>query len=296
MLNKIRVHQIIYLILSLFLIFFNQQNPFFKLSDINSSLAAIFLVIMSFGVSHGASDSIVIWNAYSKLKTKAIAFLIYLSIVILGLLLWFQSPALGLVILLLMSIFHFGESDLTYLKKVSRSIKVSWGFAMTLLPVIFYENDVKTIFDLLVNFEINLNVFLALKIFTLFFICSFLFLVYLSNIIAKKDKFFLFLEFLITLILASFLRPLYWFAFYFCFLHGIRALINIGINSFREFLFLIIFTLPVTLFAYFVLFESLQIEYLNIIFSILMALTISHMFLPANNRYLSNLLGEHKYF
>jgi Brp/Blh family beta-carotene 15,15'-monooxygenase len=173
---------------------------------------------------------------------------------------------------------------------------VSWGFAMTLLPVIFFENDVKTIFDLLVNFKINLNVFLALKILTLFFICSFLFLVYLSNVIARKDKFFLFLEFLITLILASFLQPLYWFAFYFCFLHGIRALINIGINSFRDFLFLIIFTLPVTLFAYFALFENLQIDYLNIIFSILMALTISHMFMPAINRYLSNLLGEHKHF
>jgi Brp/Blh family beta-carotene 15,15'-monooxygenase len=167
---------------------------------------------------------------------------------------------------------------------------------MTLLPVIFYENDVKTIFDLLVNFEINLNVFLALKIFTLFFICIFLFLVYLSNIIAKKDKFFLFLEFLITLILAGFLQPLYWFAFYFCFLHGIRALINIGINSFRDFLFLIIFTLPVTFFAYFVLFENLNIKYLNIIFSILMALTISHMFLPAINRYLSNFFSEHKHF
>ena len=207
---------------------------------------------------------------------------------------WFQSPAIGLVSLILMSIIHFGESDLTYLKKVSQMMKVSWGFAMTLLPVIFFENDVKKIFDVLVNFEINPNVFLALKILTLFFSFSFLFLLYTSNIITRKDKIFLFLEFLITLILASFLQPLFWFAFYFCFLHGIRALINIGINSLRDLLFLIIFTLPVTLFAYFVLFENLRIEYLNIIFSILMALTISHMFWPAINRFLSNLLGEHK--
>jgi hypothetical protein len=146
----------------------------------------------------------------------------------------------------------------------------------------------------LVNFEINPNVFLVLKILTLFFSFSFLFLLYTSNIITRKDKIFLFLEFLITLILASFLQPLFWFAFYFCFLHGIRALINIGINSLRDLLFLIIFTLPVTLFAYFVLFENLRIEYLNIIFSILMALTISHMFWPAINRFLSNLLGEYK--
>ena len=294
MLNKIRVHQAIYVISALFLMLFNHQNAFFKISDINSSLAIIFVIIMSLGVSHGASDSIVIWNAYSNIKTRAIAFLVYISIVFLGLFVWFQSPALGLVSLILMSIIHFGESDLTYLKKVSQMMKVSWGFAMTLLPVIFFENDVKNIFDILVNFEINPNVFLALKILTLFFSFSFLFLIYTSNIITKKDKIFLFLEFLITLILASFLQPLFWFAFYFCFLHGIRALINIGINSLRDLLFLIIFTLPVTLFAYFVLFENLRIEYLNIIFSILMALTISHMFWPAINRFLSNLLGEHK--
>ena len=294
MLNKIRVHQVLYLISAIFLILFHHHNAFFKLSDINSSLALIFVIIMSLGVSHGASDSIVIWNAYSKIKIRAIAFLVYLSIVFLGLLLWFQSPVLGLFALILMSIFHFGESDLTYLKKVSQMMKVSWGFAMTLLPVIFFENDVKKIFDMLVNFEINANVFLALKILTLFFSFSFLFLVYISNVITKKDKIFLFLEFLITLILASFLQPLFWFAFYFCFLHGIRALINIGITSLRDLLFLIIFTLPITLFAYFVLFENLQIEYLNIIFSILMALTISHMFWPAINRFLSNLLGEQK--
>ena len=294
MLNKTRVHQIFFMAFGLLLIFFDKQNAFFKISDVSSSLAIVFLIIMSFGVSHGASDSIVIWDTFSKLKAKALAFFTYLFIVFLGLFLWFQSPALGLIILLLMSIFHFGESDLAYLKKASRSIKLSWGFAMTLLPIIFFERDVKAIFDLLVNFDISLKIFFVLKILTLFFSFSFLFLLYTSNIITRKDKIFLFLEFLITLILASFLQPLFWFAFYFCFLHGIRALINIGINSLRDLLFLIIFTLPVTLFAYFVLFENLRIEYLNIIFSILMALTISHMFWPAINRFLSNLLGEHK--
>ena len=97
-----------------------------------------------------------------------------------------------------------------------------------------------------------------------------------------------------TLTLASFMLPLYWFTFYFCFLHGIRAIINIGIHSLRDLLFLIIFTLPVTFLAYLVFFENLQIEYLNTIFSILMALTISHMFWPAINRFLLNLFGEYQ--
>ena len=292
MLNKIRVHQIFFMAFGLLLIFFDKQNAFFKISDVSSSLAIVFLIIMSFGVSHGASDSIVIWDTFPKLRAKALAFFTYLFIVFLGLFLWFQSPALGLIILLLMSIFHFGESDLAYLKKASRSIKLSWGFAMTLLPIIFFEKDVKAIFDLLVNFDISLKIFFVLKILTLFFICNFLFLVYISDVIKRKDKTFLFLEFLITIFLASFLEPLYWFIIYFCFLHGIRALIYLGINSLRDLIFLTIFTLPVTFFAYFVLYKNLQIEYLNTIFSILMALTISHMLLPLINRSVLNFFAK----
>jgi Brp/Blh family beta-carotene 15,15'-monooxygenase len=292
MLNKIRVHQIFFMAFGLLLIFFDKQNAFFKISDVSSSLAIVFLIIMSFGVSHGASDSIVIRDTFPKLRAKALAFFTYLFIVFLGLFLWFQSPALGLIILLLMSIFHFGESDLAYLKKASRSIKLSWGFAMTLLPIIFFERDVKAIFDLLVNFDISLKIFFVLKILTLFFICNFLFLVYISNVIKRKDKTLLFLEFLIIIFLAGFLEPLYWFIIYFCFLHGIRALIYLGINSLRDLIFLTIFTLPVTFFAYFVLYKNLQIEYLNTIFSILMALTISHMLLPLINRFVLNFFAK----
>ena len=138
MLNKVRIHQLFYLILSLFLIFITQRNTFFKITDVDPSIAVIFLIIMSFGVSHGAADSIIIWKTFTKIKIKAIAFLIYLFIVFLGLLLWFQSPILGLIILLLMSIIHFGQSDLSYLSQASQSMKISWGFVMTLLPVIFF--------------------------------------------------------------------------------------------------------------------------------------------------------------
>jgi len=287
MLNKIRIHQLFYLVLSLFLIFISKNNPSLNISDINSSIAFLFLIIMSFGVSHGAADSIVIWKTFPKFKIKAIAFLIYLVVVMLGLLLWFKSPVCGLITLLFMSIIHFGQSDLLYLRDANQGIKFSWGFIMSLLPVIFFESDVKSIFDALINIDIDMRVFIILKIITILFIASFLFFLSSSYTITKKDKFFLGLEFLVTLILASFLSPLYWFTFYFCFLHGIRALINIGINSLKDYLLLIIFTLPVTFFAYFMLFENLNIEYLNVIFSVLMALTISHMLLPSLNRFLS---------
>lgn len=286
MLNKVRIHQLFYFIFSLFLIFFNHKNGLFKITDFNPTITILFLIIMSFGVLHGAADSIIIWKTFPKIKIKVIAFLIYLSIVSLGLLLWFQIPLVGLTILLLMSIIHFGQSDLLFLSRATQDIKISWGFVMTFLPVIFFEKEVKSIFDVLVNFDINLNVFVILKIVTIIFIFSFLFFIYINRGIPKKDKLFLVLEFLITLSLASFLHPLYWFTIYFCFLHGLRALINIEIKSTGDFLLLIIFTLPVTFFSYFILFEGFQIQYLNIIFSVLMALTISHMLLPSLNRLL----------
>jgi len=284
MLNKVRIHQCFYLILSLFLIFITQRNIFFNITDINPSIAILFLIIMSFGVSHGAADSIIIWKTFTKVRMKAIAFLIYLLIVFLGLLLWFQSPILGLIVLLLMSIMHFGQSDLSYLSRANRSMKISWGFVMTLLPVIFFQNDVKSIFDALLSSDIDPVVFSSLRILTIIFIGSFLFFVWTGKGITNEDKLFLTLEFLTTIIMASFLNPLYWFTIYFCLLHGLRALINIGIKSLIDVLLLIAFTLPVTFFSYFILFENLQIKYLSIIFSVLMALTVSHMLLPSINR------------
>ena len=248
MLNKVRIHQCFYLILSLFLIFITQRNIFFNITDINPSISILFLIIMSFGVAHGAADSIIIWKTFTKVRMKAIAFLIYLLIVFLGLLLWFQSPILGLIVLLLMSIMHFGQSDLSYLSRANRSMKISWGFVMTLLPVIFFQNDVKSIFDALLSSDIDPVVFSSLRILTIIFIGSFLFFVWTGKGITNEDKLFLTLEFLTTIIMASFLNPLYWFTIYFCLLHGLRALINIGIKSLRDFLFLIAFTLPVTFF------------------------------------------------
>jgi len=123
MLNKVRIHQFFYLILSLFLIFVTQRNTAFNIADVNSSLAILFLIIMSLGVSHGAADSIVIWKTFPRFKMKALAFLIYLLIVFLGLILWFQSPMIGLVLLLLMSMAHFGQSDLSYLVELLKALR-----------------------------------------------------------------------------------------------------------------------------------------------------------------------------
>jgi beta-carotene 15,15'-dioxygenase len=91
------------------------------------------------------------------------------------------------------------------------------GYCHDITPCHFFEKEVKSIFDALTNSDINLQVFVMLKFITIAFIASFLILLYLDKVITKKDKLFLALEFLITIILASLLQPVYWFTFYFLF-------------------------------------------------------------------------------
>ena len=73
MLSKVRIHQFFYLILSFFLIFISQQNSFLNITDINSSLAILFLIIMSFGVSHGAADHPNDEKVINETKAKVVA-------------------------------------------------------------------------------------------------------------------------------------------------------------------------------------------------------------------------------
>jgi hypothetical protein len=86
-------------------------------------------------------------------------------------------------------------------------------------------------------------------------------------------------ELIIMIVLAYFLHPLIWFGFYFCLLHGIRALINQDFNFSSDMLWLLLFTAPITLIIIYLNLD-LSAEGFLIVFPILACLTIAHMLLP----------------
>ena len=285
--SKVSKHQVFVIvsgliILSLYFILLPTTHlnlDFNFLSKADPILLISFLLISTLGISHGAFDGKIIWDSGSK-KNAFILYFIYILISLLGLLLWALSPSLGLFILLFISIIHFGHSDLAYIDNKKKYLEYSWGFTMTFMPVLFHPSSVGEIFYLLTDSNIipSSLEFLQYSVsLNLIFLSSYL----LFNLFKIKDKIYFLLmgELAIMIILAFFLHPLLWFGFYFCILHGIRALINYKFNFFSDTLWLLLFTAPVTLIIIY-LNVDLSAEGFLIVFPILACLTIAHMLLP----------------
>ena len=285
--SKILKHQIFVIVSALIILtlyFFllpstHLNLDFNLLSKANPILLISFLLISTLGISHGAFDGKIIWMSGSK-RNAFILYLIYISISLLGLMLWLISPTLGLFILLLISTIHFGHSDLAYIGNRQKYLKYSWGLAMTFMPVLFHSSSVSEIFYLLTDSNAISSTLIFLKYLislNLILLTSYV----MFNLFKIKDKIYFLLmgELTIMIILGYYLHPLVWFAFYFCILHGIRALINYNFNFFSDTLWLILFTAPITLIIIYMNLD-LSLEGFLFVFPILACLTIAHMLLP----------------
>ena len=285
--SKILKHQIFVIVSALVILtlyFFllpstHLNLDFNLLSKANPILLISFLLISTLGISHGAFDGKIIWMSGGK-RNAFILYLIYISISLFGLMLWLISPTLGLFILLAISTIHFGHSDLAYIGNRQKYLKYSWGLAMTLMPVLFHSSSVSEIFYLLTDSNAISSTLIFLKYLislNLILLTSYV----MFNLFKIKDKIYFLLmgELTIMIILGYYLHPLVWFAFYFCILHGIRALINYNFNFFSDTLWLILFTTPITLIIIYMNLD-LSLEGFLFVFPILACLTIAHMLLP----------------
>lgn len=277
------------LVLSFFLIFVPSSDKgtdlsFNLLSQINYFILISFLLISTIGISHGALDGKIIWVSGSKNNAFKL-YCIYILISLLGLIIWYASPSFGLLILLSMSIVHFGSSDLMFLNQKNIFLKLSWGITMGLLPILFHTSAVENIF-----FQLTSNNSLSdiLKIIQYIIFLNLIFLIsYMVLKMAKlKESVYILLlgEIIIMILMAYYLHPLVWFGFYFCFLHGIRGLINNHFKFIPDFYWLLIFTLPI---SFIILFINHELSYdgFLIVFPIIAGLTISHMLLPSIIRF-----------
>jgi len=184
-----------------------------------------------------------------------------------------------------MSVIHFGNSDLYYLKK-NHLIKFIWGLMMTLFPIMFYPEIVNEIFNILTKTTIPLNIFILAQ--DLLIILSIL-LSLLLVLPIQSNKWVLF-EFIILIILASIFHPLIWFGLYFCGVHGIRALIAEKFRINPDLLWLVTFSIPVIMTLYFLIGQNVFEYSVNLysIFPVVAALTISHMLLPKIIAFIEN--------
>ena len=288
--TKYNKHQLVIICLISFLIGhrFYTDIPITEIMQFTELIQKSLLIFLSFilistlGVSHGALDGKIIWDEGDSLKNKIKIYSIYTLIVAAGGLLWFKYPFAGLQLLLLLSVLHFGMSDLKFLGEANQTQKISWGFIMTFAPIAFHKERANEIFYSLTNNSFDSMSLLIINY--LLFTAIFLYIISASQKImvkrnSKLSDVLTFLELGLLVVLAYMFDPIVWFAIYFCFLHGIRAIIQLNFKWYPDIVWMTIFTSPVIFFILSID-NNYHSNHLLIVFPILACLTNAHMLLP----------------
>tara|TARA_B100000780_G_scaffold276226_1_gene244419 strand:- start:865 stop:1758 length:894 start_codon:yes stop_codon:yes gene_type:complete len=107
--------------------------------DIDHQLTASLVLMSFFGIPHGAIDNVLF---FSKHKMSQLAFYsIYLLTIAIYCLFWYLSPIFSLLFFLLLSAFHFGESQLSdyaFKTRFKKAIYTLWGVFL-LSTLVFYN-------------------------------------------------------------------------------------------------------------------------------------------------------------
>ena len=110
--------------------------------SVEEQLAVASVLILAFGIPHGAIDHVLFFkkNTASQLKFYGA----YLGLILLFLVGWFVEPLWSFVFFLVLSAFHFGESQLNDLKLKGSFLRpvlfLTWGLTL-LLTLIYYNTE-----------------------------------------------------------------------------------------------------------------------------------------------------------
>ena len=143
-------------IYALFLVF----QAFVEIPLNNQLLGASFFILL-FGIPHGAIDHVLFFRKRKMSQLKF--YTIYLGLILAFILLWFWQPLISFVIFLLLSAFHFGESQLVDIKlklKWRTLLFFSWGLAL-LASLVYYNihelADITALFQDTKDFSVVYN-------------------------------------------------------------------------------------------------------------------------------------------
>ena len=212
----------IYIILNLF------QG--FKHIELEDQLIYCSFFILIIGIPHGAIDHVLLLKKreISKLKFYAI----YFGLIIGFFLIWHLSIIYSLIFFLIISAFHFGESQFSDIKlraPLKNLFFFLWGFLL-LFTLIFYNveelNKITLFFDDTLELE---SVYDRNKILILFYITNistFLLMLYFAIIKKIKiERFFSELFLLLLIHITFYLFPfIIGFTLYFVALHSLKVM------------------------------------------------------------------------
>ena len=124
------------LILALSIIFFGLENSY--------SILLFIIVMLSIGIPHGSVDHLIAFinPKARKFDNKFIFYIIYLSLIIFNIILWVISPFLGLSVFLIISCYHFGETQVIGYNSTDNKI-LNFVIGANILLSLFLNNIVE---------------------------------------------------------------------------------------------------------------------------------------------------------
>ena len=253
-----------------------------------------FILILSFGILHGANDLALIKNVNSNDKVENFykILLYYIVIVLSGATLFYLIPWFALSLFILISGYHFGEQQwneqlITEAKWLKFIYEMLYGLIILFLIFTFHDVEVQKIILAITTIEVPIFTFLLiLKILLSFF--TLLSILFYFRIERFKNYFFKELFYLLVFSIIFKVSSLIWgFALYFIFWHSIPSMIdqirflfgNVSFNNFKlyfrsAFAYWIISLLGIALLYY--VFKDQKI-FNALFFSFLASITFPHV-------------------
>jgi Brp/Blh family beta-carotene 15,15'-monooxygenase len=198
-----------------------------------SQLIVGFLLIFTFGILHGANDLLLIEKLIYKKESnaKSKTFLYYVTVVIVGSLLFYIIPGIILSAFVIVSGYHFGEQQWKSLNKnefkfLVEAFRLVYGLLILSLLLVFHLDEVQKIIYVITDVNLPSQYFLiSLKVFGgLFSILSLYFS--LKHIIMVR-QFIMELFYLIVFAIIFKSSSLIWgFALYFVLWHSLPSMID----------------------------------------------------------------------
>ena len=195
-----------------------------------SQLIVGFILILTFGIVHGANDLLLIERInFNKKPLSLLKLLFYYLIVVgLGALLFWIIPWFALLFFIVVSGYHFGEQQWQNLEKsnVFKLFEFTYGLFILLLLFIFHIKEVQEVIRNITSITVSESYFSAgLAITTLLLL---LLGVYFSRkLIEFKRKWILETFYLLVFTVIFKVSSLIWgFAIYFILWHSIPSIIN----------------------------------------------------------------------
>ena len=268
------------LILAFSIIFFGLESSY--------SILLFLVVMLSIGIPHGSVDHIIAFinPEARKFDSKLIFYVVYLSLIVFNIILWVISPFLGLLVFLIISCYHFGETQVIGYNSTDNKI-LNFVIGANILLSLFLNNivELQEILYILPQFaSLDLSAFDS--VFFLLISVAILMLSIVNFEIKRKVPLYaeitiLYMVFFHTDLLTS-------FALYFGFCHSLPMLMlefkEFKTDSFMKFY---LKTLPFTILS--IIFGFLLYQFNNdlltsdnlilFVFIIISSLTLPHVFI-----------------